>query len=494
MVTPKDSNSVEDDQTFPLPEPAFGNDGAQGLRSVSSVLESSNQSSIYNALRATSSRDDDTESGQQTSNSALERVDDRMAHNVAPFLSVSRSLPRAHGGSAPHNPRLDIETIDRPPRAHIIADRLRLAPTGEVTGSSLPDHLEDFHGEDELSTTAGSSLKINLANPSSLQPSWPETLESPVSPTLPEFPAPVRSPTPPGIPSFGSEAARSYDFRIGAQHPVPNRNESLLRRLFRGTSPSPSVSQGSPPRRNRVFAEDGTAVSGNFPQRQSGHGQSVMKGASDHPFHQDNLALAQCDGGSVESNNATSEAPVRPENGSPDSYEAGEATLRWLEENIPQSDGSSPQPLVPPNTQHSTLLSGDNSGKRGDSYHTCISRAPDVNPRMGRPGRSILADPCSLASTQSAAPTNPQGTSTAGRTSQDSDPPDFWKQVMMRMKSTFCCCCGSKDITEFLNPSHSLNQNANTTTQETYITAREQRSNESQQPLPVTAARPSSEP
>ncbi|KAL4945368.1 hypothetical protein BDV06DRAFT_35624 [Aspergillus oleicola] len=492
MVTPKDSGSVEDDQAFPLAEPAFKKDDAQAVRSVSSVLESSNRSSIYDALRATSSHDDDTTSGQQTTDGALEHVDERISHNVANFYSVSRSSPRHHGGSAPHNPRLEIEKIDRPPRAHVIADKLRLAATGEVTGSSLIGHLKDFHGEDQQSTIAGSSINNSPANAASTQPSWLETLESPVSPTLPEFPPPVRSPTPPGLPSFGSEEARSYDFRIGVQHPVPNRSESLLRRLFRGPSPSPSVSQGNRQHRARVIAEDGTAVMGSFPQRQSGHGQNVLKGTNEHPFHQVNLALAQCDGGSAESNSAIPEIPVQSEDNGPHISNSGDSTLRWLEENMP--DASVPHPPAPPNTQHSTLLSADNLGKRPDSYHTCVSRAPDANPRMVRPGRSILADPCSLASTQSAAPANPQETSTSGTTSHDSDPPGFWKLVMIRIKSTFCCCCGSDHRLEALNPSNALNRNANTTTQETYITAREQRSNESQQPLPVTITEMPSEP
>ncbi|KAL4932231.1 uncharacterized protein BDV17DRAFT_279873 [Aspergillus undulatus] len=490
MAIPKDSDSVENDQAYPVAEPAFRNDDPLCLRSVSSVLESSNRSSIYNAFRATSSHDDETTSGEQTGDGTLERVDYRMAANIATFHSAARAQSHPIGGSAPDAPRLDTDEIDRPPPARLMADKLRIASTGEVTAWSLPspDDLSPFHVGKQRSKPAANSDSSHKANntPASvvqLPPTWLSSLESPVSPILPEYPPPVRSPTPPGLPSFGTEEARTYDFRIGAQHPVPNRNESLLRRLFRGASPSPSPSQGNQQPHTRPFAEDGTRVLGSFPRRQSGHGQSVLKGTDDHPFHQANLALAQCDGGNSEGNSAAvAEASAQADDSSPSDPSSDESTSRWLERGC-LVDASVQSPPAPPNTLNSTLLSAENTGKRVDSYHTCISRAPEPNARMVRPGRSILADPCSLASTQSAAATNLQGTSTPGRTSQESEAPSFWKLVIKRAKSTFCCCCGFDDVSEALSRANGLNQNTNTITQETYVTAREQRSNESQPPL-----------
>ncbi|KAL4921741.1 hypothetical protein BDW62DRAFT_115931 [Aspergillus aurantiobrunneus] len=482
----------EDDQGWPDTKPTVKKDELPCVRPVSSGLESNNGDSIYEALRATSNGDE--ASGAQNGDNTLERVDARMAANLAMFYSASST--RVHGlpcgGSTPNPPECDTDEIDRPPRTHLLADKLRIASTGEVTAWSLPEGLPAFQEEQQPSPVDrpnnSEDDSMNLASPS---PRWLLNIESPVNPAHPEYPPPVRLPTPPGLPSFGSEEARSYDFRIRAPHPIPNRTESLLRRLFQRRSPSPPQPQANRQQRTRrVFAEDGTAVLGSFPQRQSGHGTNASRKIDDHPFHQGNLPLAQSDGANVGGYDAVSQAPGRTEvSPSPDSYTDGEATLAWLNgaiQNIPASQSPAP----PGNTLDSTLLNPGTPNKRADSYQTCVSRLPGSNAPLGivRQARSMLPESFSLVTTQSAVPSNPQNTNTAGGDRYDTDPPDLWKLVMKRAKSILCCCCGSEDASDYLNPSGALNPSTtNTTTQDTYVTARDQPSNESQQPQPTAA-------
>ncbi|KAL4999708.1 hypothetical protein BDV10DRAFT_184096 [Aspergillus recurvatus] len=487
MAVPGNSEPTEEDQRYPLAELFPPKYDSPCARSVSTILESSTAGSIYDALRATTDNDSETVTGDQSDGSPLERVDTRMAASVATFHSVSRTKGRQFGGSAPDPPVCSSDEISRPPRAHLVADKLRTAGE-EVKGWSLPDHLSDFHEDSESSPTNGPSVTPHSAD-AAPPPKWPGNIESPVSPTLPEYPPPVRAPTPPGLPTFGSEEARTYDFRIGAQHPVPNRSESLLRRLFQRVPPTPAPSLADRPPRPRVFAEDGTAVLGSFPQRQSGHGTNILKGTDSHPFHQGNLPLAQCDGAGAGQNDAVHERPAPTDASPSDDYSTeDEANLRWLENMIrSQAPESSAPPSVMPNL---ALQNQGSPTKRVESYQTCVSRVPESTWRFIRQGLSNLSESLYLAPTQSqpAARINPQRTDTVQRNDLETEPPDLWKFVKKRAKSTLCCCRGSEESGQ-LNPSDAATTDTtmNTTTQETYVTARGQNSNESQQNVPTPA-------
>ncbi|KAL4882021.1 hypothetical protein BJY04DRAFT_217715 [Aspergillus karnatakaensis] len=484
MTTLEDPCLREDDRQTPLKEPPSVQDDPPGQRSLSSSLKSNASRSIYDALRASSSNEEETTtSGDQSCNNVLEMVDNRLAANVAQFYSAADDAPnRTRGGSAPDPSTKQIQDdIDKPPRAHLMADKLRIGSTGEVTAWSLPDRLTDFAQEEQQSSLTGSSYRDNDNASAPQQPGWPKNIKSPVSPTLPEFPPPVRSPTPPGLPSFGTEEARSYDFRIGARPPDPSHSESLLRRLFqRGVSP-PQGSQQPPP---RVYAEDGTAVLGSFPQRQSGHGTSGSKGIDNHPFHQRNLPVAQYDGTSAEAIEPSSVA-------SADSYwERGEATLQWLLSDRARRrsppDSTPSNPALPP-------LGG--SVRRPDSYQTCVSgvQEPNTQGRNVRPGQSTLADQCFLAPTQSAVPTIAQeGGGTGDDATNNKQYPSLGKQFMEGARYVLCCCRGAEEEPEAPRPNPinttitaTTATTTNTTTQDTYVTARDQTSNEPQQPRPI---------
>ncbi|KAL4762982.1 uncharacterized protein BDW70DRAFT_166414 [Aspergillus foveolatus] len=488
MAAPGNPETTEEDQRYPLAELFPPKYDSPCARSVSTILESSTAGSIYDALRATTDNDSETATGDQSDGSPLERVDTKMAASVATFHSVSRAKGRQFGGSAPDPSVCSPDEISRPPRAHLVADKLRTAGE-EVKGWSLPDHLSDFHENSESNPTNGPSVAPHSVCTAS-SPKWPGNIESPVSPTLPEYPPPVRAPTPPGLPTFGSEEARTYDFRIGAQHPVPNRSESLLRRLFQRVPPTPAPSLVDRQPRTRVFAEDGTAVLGSFPQRQSGHGTNILKGTDSHPFHQGNLPLSQCDGAGTGQNDAVSEGPAPPDASPSDDYSTeDEANLRWLEN---MTRLQAPESSAPPGGMlNSSLLNQGSPPKRVESYQTCVSRVPESTWRFIRQGLSNLSESLYLAPTQSqpVARTDPQRTNTAQTNNLETDPPDLWKLVKKRAKSTLCCCRGSEESGE-LNPSDAANTDTtmNTTTQETYVTARGQNSNESQQNMPNPAS------
>ncbi|KAL4908237.1 hypothetical protein BDW74DRAFT_98712 [Aspergillus multicolor] len=489
MAASGKTHPIEEDQRYPIAT-LFPPKSDSPARSVSTFLESSNGGSIYNALRAASDDDSVTAPGNRSDNSPLERVDTRMAANVATFHSISREQGRAYGGSAPDPPICDQDEISRPPRAHLVADKLRTAGD-ELKGWSLPDHLSEFHESSGSSPANNSSVNaVNSSDTASSPPKWPASVQSPVSPTFPEFPPPTRAPTPPGLPTFGTEEARAYDFRIGADHPVPNRSESLLHRLFQRTPATTAPSTADRQGRTRVYADDGTAVLGSFPQRQSGHGTNILKGPNDHPFHQGNLPLAQCDGPFAEGNNAVTERPDSPGT-SPSSDSGGrfaedEATLRWLEENMPRS--TAPESAPPANgTLNPGLLHQGPPNTRVESYQTCASQMPETTWRLVVRVFSNLSESLYFAPTQShsAAPLNPQEANTVQTNGGDCDPRDWWKSVKKRAKSTYCCCHGSEE-SEHLIPTGGVNPNTtmNTTTQDTYVTARDQTSNESQQHPP----------
>ncbi|KAI9375299.1 hypothetical protein BJX61DRAFT_494568 [Aspergillus egyptiacus] len=478
-------------------------DHGSRTHSLSLGTGSSNESSIFNALRASSTTGDNALPPQ------TERVDSRMAANVAMFWSLSasgESTPGRLPEEAPGHARRHTDRIGRPRRIHLSPYRARLASTGDLMQPPGPGQH--------------SPRVIRPRVDSTRSPRWPANVKSPTSPAVPDYPPPARSPTPPGIPSFGSEEARSYDFRFTARPPAPNRSESLLRRLFQRT-PNPSPPQNSSQQRSRIYAADGTAVLGSFPQRQSGHGTNVSRGLDDHPFHRQTLPHAQCDGTDAQGSHAVPGGPENtesrpsPEDESHD--DDGESTLLWLEERLREQPPSPTRDSALPNPVGIPI-------KKADSYHTCVSGVQEGSPRQidDRVGYSFFdgayppsflertpeqAPPsaptttqegqggsllsgvlpaCFLTPTQSAGPIAAQETSESH--SNDNNRPAYWLQLKRRVKPLICCCCAGPE--EGLEPLGSDTTNTtsdiptNTATQETYLTARDQSSNESQQPHP----------
>lgn len=484
-MAPGAVNPPARDQEDSGAEPALNRDDPKfELRSVSSVMESSNAGSFYNATRATSNNDGTTD---HITTDALQPADSRMAVHVAAFLSASQTQALASSGPAESPPRRSADQIDRPPPARLMADKLRFASNGEVTGWSMPDHLSEFHEASQSSSADDSSKGKGVV--ASLSSKFPDNVKSPVSPTMPVIPPPVRKPTPPGCPTFGSEEARSFFRRVESPPVTPTRSDSLLRRLFRNASPTRSPPSENRQPRNRLYAADGTAVMGSFPQRQSGHGTNVLKGTDEHPYHQRNLPFAQTDGPSTDANNNVGPELPGPSKIASASSETGsdEATLRWLEGGGDPSTSAAPAPTPAP--------SPNNPVRRPDSYQTARSQIPASTApwRILQQGLSVF-EACSPLQTQSAVQTNTQDTTTAQRENQQEKAP-VWETFLERTRSTLCCCCYRGRLSQDSSAASPINPNAtNTTTQDTYVTARDHVSNESQQhsPTDATASHPGS--
>ncbi|KAL2852389.1 hypothetical protein BJY01DRAFT_208236 [Aspergillus pseudoustus] len=176
-----------------------------------------------------------------------------------------------------------------------------------------------------------------------------------------------------------------------------------------------------------------------------------MLEADDHPFHHRNLSLAQCDGPGTDCNTEPGEEPARE----PDSPDPSELPA-WVAE-IMGEDGMAT----------TTLDSAKPS--RPDSYHTCASR-PQGTSRQA-PNVAAEGAPCSLEPTQSTAPTIPQDTPTG----ENSQPEQGWGDVARRARALlFRCCYGGSEDEPIPQPTGA--------TQDSYVTARNQVSSESQQP------------
>ncbi|KAL4808341.1 hypothetical protein BDV18DRAFT_134765 [Aspergillus unguis] len=233
--------------------------------------------------------------------------------------------------------------------------------------------------------------------------------------------------------------------------------------------------------RTRLFAEDGTAVTGSFPQRQSGHGSSVMKGApNEHPYHQGNLPFAQTDGPGTGPSDVDREVPDQPDVSPTSETDSGESALRWFENalsntSVYQPPAPAPTPASDTSNPRQNIPGGP--GTRPSSYQTCRSQALGrTSPWwVGRYGRSAL-DRCSLLPTYSAIPTDSNETDV--RDIQDRET-SFWEALSERVRAVLCCCCQPRE------PPPDSGAATNTTTQDTYVTAREQTFNESQQDSPT---------
>lgn len=265
--------------------PSQETSGCSGILGNDSIVSEEND--IYNAVRGSTTTEDEAQMLSAT------MLDNHLAANMAMFTPLAPTL-------ALHQP--------------LRADR-RLELLSEQQNDST---LRRSHSR----SSGRKAFSLNDVDDNSRVPLWPESLMSPVQPVFPKDPPPARSPTPPGLPSFGTQEAVCYSaqFLAGytsrdgqgrrrtqisanarAQGHDRNGNRTAsygqsLRRLFH--LPSSSTTAYPPSERDiRGIgrAENGTAVLGRFPHRQSGHGVNTARQLEDHPFHRMNLPIAECE-------------------------------------------------------------------------------------------------------------------------------------------------------------------------------------------------------
>lgn len=276
----------------------------------------SDDSSIFNAPRASLSAEEELDRNADSNNQPKEVLDNELAINMAMFISLAPAQTVSHvpwktqsaNGSAPKRPISPWRGL------HLLSENLTPSKVNKTnTDLSLPSRLD---GAGQRKT-----LSLNDVDNPSRQPGWPTNVISSASPMVPKYPPPVRVPTPPGLPSFGSPEAICYSAQFlsqpSPQDPpneqrlrdtvnriIPGRGGDshsgrsygdTLRRLFGfAHSPPPPAAPPTSPVIGR--AEDGTVVQGRFPYRQSSHGMNLSRQLEDHPFHRRTLPSANTDG------------------------------------------------------------------------------------------------------------------------------------------------------------------------------------------------------
>lgn len=365
------------------------------------------------------------------------------------------------------------------------------SPSAEPSQSSLPTspHL--------ASPRHRRALSLDDLDSSIGGQSWLGNDLSPISPTQPAYPPPVRTPTPPGLPSFGTDEALYCASRFAIQPSSQGSQQQrtphtlnvddsrrgaydnngmgigtyggALRRLFGLPSPTEPRSVRLP-LHAIARAEDGTAVRGRFPYRQSGHGMDLSRRLYGHPFHRRTLPVAQPanmtvgssgDKGKRQQKREGSDGAMesRPAEG-PQSRNDRPAQISHSSLLCPNGLPSFPKPAVtagprreaspiaatplpasPLCDRHRNLSSSqlhetgsasrtnrnhDRSGSRSTGIDGNISIPPSSSPQ-----------PSSLAVLR--------GSGELEAAAGEGKPENSWSKFWKPFSSVFCCCVGSED-------------------------------------------------
>ncbi|OJJ49445.1 hypothetical protein ASPZODRAFT_140343 [Penicilliopsis zonata CBS 506.65] len=273
---------------------------------------STNEGSIYNA--APTGSETEVVLGDNGETRVSDALQGAFAGNIALFI------PLPSPPDSPHSTWLNRQweaTTEEGIASSTVCHSQMISHTAYTNGRQTLSTCSVLKFEDSKDPVHRKAVSLNDAENSLRVRHWPGNLISPVNPILPKYPPPVRAPTPPGLPSFGTREAVSYAAQFtmpsssvpGQRHShqsgrrgssrCANNSEwtcySDIFRRFLGLTPSPA----SEPAERRPLAigraEDGTAVQGRFPYRQSGHGMSLARRLDDHPFHLESLSLSPCE-------------------------------------------------------------------------------------------------------------------------------------------------------------------------------------------------------
>ncbi|GKZ39551.1 hypothetical protein AbraIFM66950_000532 [Aspergillus brasiliensis] len=470
----------------------------------------SEESSIFNALRTDSGTED---LGSKFGSRCQSRgnLNSRIAANMAMFVPLA---PEATDSSqrANREPKYCPEQNTQSPGWHpqsLLDSCVLSTDEGKAVVASPSDDSLKQNLLDALHLRKAVSL--NDADDTSRTFKWPGNLDSPVSPALPTYPPPVRAPTPPGLPSFGTREAVYYTAQFPvrsattsgrAQQSSPSPPRRAGRRVADGSNTGSyggmlrrllSFSSSPPPQPRRqtytvARAEDGTAVQGRFPYRQSGHGMNLARRLEDHPFHQATISATCEDGVDIDSGATQGEHINRGLSGvkqdqvdSIDPVNTG--TGSRMRRNRPQIGLNSllplPHPALAKSSQRPASANASLPTSRVDSFYTCASRSqmPGIARHMeglDAQGPESVGDPaaCYLAPTESPPIfTTHEDTESANANSGP------WLQSLRGVSSWFSCCLGARN-----------EQNAaihsNTASNDTYATARSHLSSNAEHSLP----------
>ncbi|PLB55060.1 hypothetical protein P170DRAFT_470485 [Aspergillus steynii IBT 23096] len=443
------------------------------------LSESSNDSSIYNAVRASSANDANPSSMDEPN-----MLDSRMAANIAMLLPLTPE-------QTAHNPPLqrqdccqDQDANSCRCQSHLLSDSF-FTPESPSSKQTLVDRLR----QREVS-----SLNDMCRRPTTSK--WSKDISSPAKPVLPRYPPPVRSPTPPGLPSFGTQEAISYSTQFPVQSFTNDRQPQLHDRLgFNSNSRRRTVQAAGAPsygerwRRRLGFAStppsagsnqqvcavsraaDGTAVLGRFPHRQSGHGMNAARRLDEHPFHRRTLTMAQCDGVNAEDSMIHEDARsnVGLGNLKRETHIALGADSSTGSQEVQNALPPLPNPAVLRLPRRPISMNTFSNISRNTSYQSCegqphTAEASGEALTTGLQIRSRNSDSagCLLASTQTSMLSSVQQLDVGSE-----DKPVTWLQQVKTSAFCFSCCLRTGNESDIVTDS-------NTCSHDTYTTARSQ--------------------
>ncbi|KAJ5899160.1 hypothetical protein N7495_003904 [Penicillium taxi] len=242
------------------------------LSGGSSDTAYSDERSIYNAIRVTTSNEEPRSYGRARMQAVME---EGMAANMAMFVPEGSS---------------DDWSPNQPPSRSPKIDRYK-----QILSDQIQQHQHR------------KTMSLDTTHKNGQTPHWLGNTIPAIITAQPPFPPPVRMPTPPGLPSFNTPEAMEYSAQFLASPSTvsPSQREfyngqrtgsysGTFRRLL-GLSPSTGPEPSPLSVTGIGRAEDGTVVQGRFPYRQSGHGMNLAREIDDHPFHRNSLPAAQFD-------------------------------------------------------------------------------------------------------------------------------------------------------------------------------------------------------
>ncbi|KAJ5567349.1 hypothetical protein N7535_006655 [Penicillium sp. DV-2018c] len=324
---------------------------------------------------------------------------------------------------------------------------------------------------------------------------WPAHWGPVIRPAEPPFPPPERRPTPPGVPSFGSPEALRYSARFLMPDYRPRTPVNLDRGspadVQRSSSFRDSIARilghPRPPRddENSVRgdehsvrdyehsvnvngigrAEDGTAVQGRFPYRQSGHGMHIGQQLQNHPFHAGNLSVARphTPDANLDSNPSgltTEHRPSRPIHLRGRSSSMGD----WRTPGSPIS--YNPPPVFAPQSHNHNLPDSDRLS--GTTLLVPYNSPADSSvPRTSTSGNH----PSGLRSVSTMVARSSGGGSGGNGGGEDSHTdapvyPDWFSWVRAEASSLFCCLGGHEERDSPGSPGQGSSHGTNATAQD----------------------------
>lgn len=439
--------------------------------------------SIFNAIKVTT-----PDGSFRCSGSAYDMgpvMEEGLAANIAMFISAGSSHDEHSSTERRPGRRPGQKAGTVWWRGHMLSDRSlhRTPPLGQrplTETVSTTDATQILHQR---------AMSLDAVDGNRPHPRWPGNLGSAVATVQPAYPPQERQPTPPGLPSFNTPEAVycSAQFLVGqngVRHPRNTLGDGQRTnsygdtfRRFLGLSPSTQPRQSGWSAVGIGRAEDGTVVHGRFPYRHSGHGINLARQLPDHPFHQNNLPMAEPDTGESTQEIAAEATSAKDPGSRPRGHTRLYAPPRigrlW-----PFSDGrslSTPSSAISPRPRKPArsiaLLGPPGAASQQDGSFRAAPSTSAVEASVQAVGHVESHRPSTPSQQQSVfIPTGPGEDADQESIKDTHTVSDLLSWLLLQMY--LYCCLGGHRIHESRDDAEALEA---VTSRETYVTARENR-------------------